>query len=35
MPTKVSWNKGRDREVTCLALDPDQMTSGTLKGAKR
>lgn len=27
MPTKVSWNKGRDREVTCLALDPDQMTS--------
>jgi hypothetical protein len=33
-PTKSSWAQG-DREIICLATDPNGKTTGTLKGAKR
>lgn len=33
-PTADSWSRS-DREITCLVLDPERPTAGTLKGANR
>ncbi len=33
-PTAESWATG-DREVLCIAFDPDQLTTGTLEGSAR
>ena len=32
-PTEDSWNRGNDRQISCLVYDPSGTTSGTLEGS--
>ena len=35
VPTAETWEQQGDREVLCLVMDPEALTTGTLEGAAR